>query len=447
MSHEKTAAAARSSAASTRRASRALREELVVFCASFVWGVGASVRTLHVYLPSLVKHVAGALHQLSNPETRNGNTSDEQKKTRQESTAAAARRIEGMPVSFRHHEKTRVLRNLRVAATKRDTLISLDGGGQHDSYGQLPARGGSDIADENVALGEEDTEAETETPAGGLVVASAAPPGPVTVKRPTRGGAKSSRRKKAKVVSFGDRDDATAAAAGGSKKRTARKQGSGSDDETFDETFGFDETFDFDWHDLAVQRLLLEGVPERYVVEEKGLYAAENGNAGAAGKSGWKQTGAKKCVRGVGFGNGNNSLDAVERVRRRVAEDKAGSEFDFEHVLPGGVFLPGGVTWKAPRGISAVERFDKNAMDQIPDHEIDELIRTPTEVALAVAVAESALGGGGGEGLRGRKNTETKTEKKKKRRPKKKNVRTFRRRAKKTSAKRGTGGNGLENSR
>ena len=397
MSHEKTAAAARSSAASTRRASRALREELVVFCASFVWGLGASVRTLHVYLPSLVKHVAGALHQLSNLETRNGNTSDEQKKTRQESTTAAARRIEGMPVSFRHHEKTRVLRNLRVAATKRDTLISLDGGGQHDSYGQLPARGGSDVADENIALGEEDTEAETETPAGGLVVASAVPPGPVTVKRPTRGGAKSSRRKKAKVVSFGDRDDATAAAAGGSKKRTARKQGSGSDDETF----GFDETFDFDWHDLAVQRLLLEGVPERYVVEEKGLYAAENGNAGAAGKSGWKQTGAKKCVRGVGFGNGNNSLDAVERVRRRVAEDKAGSEFDFEHVLPGGVFLPGGVTWKAPRGISAVERFDKNAMDQIPDHEIDELIRTPTEVALAVAVAESALGGGGGGGVWG----------------------------------------------
>ena len=409
MSHEKTAAAARSSAASTRRASRALREELVVFCASFVWGLGASVRTLHVYLPSLVKHVAGALHQLSNLETRNGNTSDEQKKTRQESTTAAARRIEGMPVSFRHHEKTRVLRNLRVAVTKRDTLISLDGGGQHDSYGQLPARGGSDVADENIALGEEDTEAETETPAGGLVVASAVPPGPVTVKRPTRGGAKSSRRKKAKVVSFGDRDDATAAAAGGSKKRTARKQGSGSDDETF----GFDETFDFDWHDLAVQRLLLEGVPERYVVEEKGLYAAENGNAGAAGKSGWKQTGAKKCVRGVGFGNGNNSLDAVERVRRRVAEDKAGSEFDFEHVLPGGVFLPGGVTWKAPRGISAVERFDKNAMDQIPDHEIDELIRTPTEVALAVAVAESALGGGRGGGFEGTKEYENENGKEK----------------------------------
>ena len=409
MSHEKTAAAARSSAASTRRASRALREELVVFCASFVWGLGASVRTLHVYLPSLVKHVAGALHQLSNLETRNGNTSDEQKKTRQESTTAAARRIEGMPVSFRHHEKTRVLRNLRVAVTKRDTLISLDGGGQHDSYGQLPARGGSDVADENIALGEEDTEAETETPAGGLVVASAVPPGPVTVKRPTRGGAKSSRRKKAKVVSFGDRDDATAAAAGGSKKRTARKQGSGSDDETF----GFDETFDFDWHDLAVQRLLLEGVPERYVVEEKGLYAAENGNAGAAGKSGWKQTGAKKCVRGVGFGNGNNSLDAVERVRRRVAEDKAGSEFDFEHVLPGGAFLPGGVTWKAPRGISAVERFDKNAMDQIPDHEIDELIRTPTEVALAVAVAESALGGGGGGGFEGTKEYENENGKEK----------------------------------
>jgi hypothetical protein len=83
--------------------------------------------------------------------------------------------------------------------------------------------------------------------------------------------------------------------------------------------------------------------------------------------------------------------EAARRVRRRTRDASHGRD-----VLLGGSSLPGGVTWKTPSA-AFVEQRDKEAMDAIPDAEIECLLRTEPErdFARALAAREAAERGTG----------------------------------------------------
>ena len=348
LSHEKTAAAARSSIASARRASVTLREELVQFANTFEWGADATLKTLHVYLPSLVQHVAGTLHTLKEQSTGRGLdiTSSEKAST------SAASRMEGMPVSFRAHEKTRVKRHARLAKAKHDTLVALG----------ITEVGG--VEGTVLIAGEENQTEGDESRAVSTLVDAPAPV--LSVKRPTRGGVRRS-KKSIKASSIVGNGVSNVVRNGVTKSPVASNKKTSDDGE-----------LDFDWRDIELQKLLLEGVPETYLMEEQGLHPVE----GSGVVSDKKEKEYKKRSH-------TSVASATNRVRQKVQNDLHGRDF-----LLGGVSaFPGGVTWKPPCE-KAIERFDAEAIDLIPDSEIDELMRTPEEVALAKAVADSALGGG-----------------------------------------------------
>jgi hypothetical protein len=155
------------------------------------------------------------------------------------------------------------------------------------------------------------------------------------------------------------------------------------------------EGTEFDWSDVALQRLLLEGVPEAYLVQEKAFHPPARGATRDIRTrdpaSVWNGETPRNAAKPSTFAAARlRASDAARRVRRRVADETEHAGRDF---LLGGTMLPGGVTWKAPDA-KTVERYDRDAVLAIPDAEIADLLRTPDEVAFARAVAESALGNG-----------------------------------------------------
>jgi hypothetical protein len=156
------------------------------------------------------------------------------------------------------------------------------------------------------------------------------------------------------------------------------------------------EDADFDWSDVALRRLLLEGVPDAFLEQEKALHAgcdeprdgdrfAEQKRKRDANKSDSSKTLFSKTT------DFDVASEAARRVRRRTRDASYGRD-----VLLGGSSLPGGVTWKTPSA-AFVEQRDKEAMDAIPDAEIECLLRTEPErdFARALAAREAAERGTG----------------------------------------------------
>ena len=173
---------------------------------------------------------------------------------------------------------------------------------------------------------------------------------------------------------------------------------------------------DFDWSDVALRRLLLEGVPETTLAQEKALHAAfdadnARSSPGSSPSASARRSPPRAPSRPRGFFSANetekkrtrkatrtksdatvrrgkcvdhvSASEAVRRVRRRTRDARDGRD-----VLSGPPpALPGGVTWKTPSA-TFVERCDKEAMDAIPDAEIACLLRTAEETAFARALAE-----------------------------------------------------------
>lgn len=440
LSHEKTAAAARASVFAATRASRSLRAELVAFANTFEWGREVRLKSLPAFLPSLVPHVAGALdarNAVSNA-VRTAELAND--RVSADLARAAAGRVEAMPASFRAHEKTRLAREARLRRAKAETLAALDAAGDAMFHHETTSATETAVSSmrrrsrvTNAELREEllreeeltaSTRARLERPRGenraektGVRVGAALhqtlpstdlacvlephepqepreTAGLVAIKCPSRGGVRRARRVHAEAPT---RTSAAAAeplalpALGASPSYESRAMSAMS--------------ADFDWSDVALRRLLLEGVPETTLAQEKALHAAfdadatvrsspnavrspsavrsrPRGSANAETFSETKRTSATLLRRRKSVDHVSAS-EAVRRVRRRTRDARDGRD-----VLSGPPpALPGGVTWKTPSA-TFVERCDKEAMDAIPDAEIACLLRTAEETAFARALAE-----------------------------------------------------------
>ena len=455
LSHEKTASAARASFSAARRASQSLRAELVAFANTFEWGKHVRLKNLPTFAPSLVPHVAGALEA----NRANTNASEAAESVTDTCVVSAtlardaARRVEAMPVSFRAHEKTRLAREARLRRAKEETLAALDAAGEAFSFFS-PLETPAETNDSRDAFlfsreeGEEEEEGDAKTktkkkgtsenvplaPLDARVALEALPAAEapsttittaVAVKRPSRGGVR--RRRRAPdppsgvpthpavetIVSPEPRAFSFTSSALVSKSRDPADGDSNSVvvpealEKTRSDALAFDrrldgatatelEDADFDWSDVALRRLLLEGVPDAFLEQEKALHAGCDESCDRfaerkkkrdkhANASDARATLAKRP--GTDF---DAASEAAHRVRRRTRDASHGRD-----VLLGGSSLPGGVTWKSPSA-AFVEQRDKEAMDAIPDAEIECLLRTEPErdFARALAAREAAERGG-----------------------------------------------------
>ena len=430
LSHEKTASAARATHSAARRASHSLRTELVAFANTFEWGKHVSLKNLPKFAPSLVPHVAGALEaNKANANAFEATEAEYVTDTTSIVSAAlardAARRVEAMPVSFRAHEKTRLFCEARLRRAKEETLAALDAAGEaffspNDSRNAFSREEGEEEEgdkkkkkkkkatsedvplaplDETVAL-ELLPNAETPTTSGATAVA---------VKRPSRGGV---RRRNARAPDPPSRvpthltaetptEPNALALVSGSRDMGASRESNSIvvPDRRFDGVVSAteqDSDADFDWSDVALRRLLLEGVPDAFLEQEKALHAgcdeSRDGDRFAEQK---RKRDAKKSNSCKTLSSKRTDFDvaseAARRVRRRTRDASHGRD-----VLLGGSSLPGGVTWKTPDA-AFVEQRDKEAMDAIPDAEIECLLRTEPErdFARALAAREAAERGTG----------------------------------------------------
>ena len=369
---------------------------------------------------------------------------------------AAAMRVEAMPVSFRAHEKTRLAREARLWRAKTETLAALaeagdacfgarekknaEGGlgrldldrGDDDDDVELAAtnalarpepRTATVTASANLDATAEPSNAaddDSEARRGGsdlVVLAERAPrssTATVAVKRPSRGGvrAKGRRKKEPDLPSGVDAPAETRTGPGlnprgisTAETRPALPAPEGVSPDASRESPPFAEpdgapldAADFDWSDVALRRLLLEGIPETFLAQEQALHADSDAAAEASrrgadestkNKNAKKNAGFARAVRGslknpfaIGADADASATEACRRVRRRTRDALGGRD-----ALLGGAALPGGVTWKTPPS-AFVERCDKEAMDAIPDAEIQCLLRTAEEAAFARALAE-----------------------------------------------------------
>ena len=438
LSHEKTASAARATHSAARRASHSLRTELVAFANTFEWGKHVSLKNLPKFAPSLVPHVAGALEaNKANANAFEAAEAESVTDTTSIVSAAlardAARRVEAMPVSFRAHEKTRLFCEARLRRAKEETLAALDAAGEaffsprgstlvetNDSRNAFSREEGEEEEgdkkkkkkkkatsedvplaplDERVAL-EALPNAEAPSTSGATAVA---------VKRPSRGGV---RRRNARapdppsgvpthLTAETPTEPRALALVSGSRDVGASRESNSIvvPDRRLDGVVSATELedADFDWSDVALRRLLLEGVPDAFLEQEKALHAgcdeSRDGDRFAEPKR--KKKHAKKSDSRKTLFSKRTDFDvaseAARRVRRRTRDASYGRD-----VLLGGSSLPGGVTWKTPSA-AFVEQRDKEAMDAIPDAEIECLLRTEPErdFARALAAREAAERGAG----------------------------------------------------
>ena len=472
LSHEKTAAAARASASAATRASRSLRAELVAFANTFEWGREVRLKSLPAFLPSLVPHVAGALdarNAVSNAVRTAELTND---RVSAELARAAAGRVEAMPASFRAHEKTRLAREARLRRAKAETLAALDAAGDAMFHRETTSatetavrsmRRRSRVTNARVTnadarnseernrekLREEEvtasTRARVERPSGaektGVRVRAAfdlptlptdlacvlepheprdreagGRVGLVAIKGPSRGGVRRARRAPAEAPTRTSAAAPPRVLAAAELPAALPAFGASPSYESY-ESYESTTSADFDWSDVALRRLLLEGVSETTLAQEKALHSAfdadnarssllgsfperpvasarrspsdpsrPRGSANAIDERRRDATRTKKCdakLRRRKSVDHVSVSEAVRRVRRRTRDARDGRD-----VLSGPPpALPGGVTWKTPSA-TFVERRDKEAMDAIPDAEIACLLRTAEETAFARALAE-----------------------------------------------------------
>jgi transcription initiation factor TFIIIB Brf1 subunit/transcription initiation factor TFIIB len=452
LSHEKTASAARATHSAARRASHSLRSELVAFANTFEWGKHVSLKNLPKFAPSLVPHVAGALE--ANKANANAFEAAEAEYVTDTTTIVsaalardAARRVEAMPVSFRAHEKTRLAREARLRRAKEETLAALDAAGEaffSPRGSTLVETNGSRNAFSREAGEEEEGDKKKKkkkkatsedvplVPLDETVALEALPNAEapstsgttaVAVKRPSRGGV---RRRNARAPDPPSGVPTNPAAETPTEPRAlalvsrSRDMGASRESnsivvpeargETRSDVFASDRRFDgvvsateledadFDWSDVALRRLLLEGVPDAFLEQEKALHAgcdeSRDGDRLADRKRKRKRD-ANKSDSSKTLSSKTTDFDvaseAARRVRRRTRDASYGHD-----VLLGGSSLPGGVTWKTPSA-AFVEQRDKEAMDAIPDAEIECLLRTEPErdFARALAAREAAERGTG----------------------------------------------------
>jgi len=439
LSHEKTAAAARASTSAATRASRSLRAELVAFANTFEWGREVRLKSLPAFLPSLVPHVAGALDARNAVPNAVRTAERANDRVSADLARAAAGRVEAMPTSFRAREKTRLAREARLRRAKAETLAALDAAGDamfhHETTSATETavssmRRRSRVTNARVTnaeksprgeeLREEEltasTRARLEHPRGGAektgvrvgaalhqtlptdlacVLEPHEPHEPrdretaglVAIKGPSRGGVRRARRTHAEAP--------TRTSAAAAEPLALPAFGASPSYESRAATM----SADFDWSDVALRRLLLEGVPETTLAQEKALHAAFDADNARSSPNAARRPSAPSRPRGSANATETkrtsdvlrrrksvdhvSASEAVRRVRRRTRDARDGRD-----VLSGPPpALPGGVTWKTPSA-TFVERRDKEAMDAIPDAEIACLLRTAEETAFARAIAE-----------------------------------------------------------
>jgi len=382
-----TAAAARASVESARKAHAALRRELLEFSRAHEWGRAATLKTLPAFLPIALTRVAAALAERAaettgtsgrsggrddeetREETRDGNDGNDGGDGRDGRDGAAVRTnaapparhpaasLDAMPVSFRAHEAARISRAARVETAKADVANALVHGG-----GSAREPSGRDA-------GRVDT--------NGRASESAATTAkrPARSKLPSRGGVKRARSRGGRMWDTPAPDEpdddetetkAIAAAAfktdAATRARTA--SGSGSRDGP---PASLRVSRELGWSDVVLQRLLLEGVPDRFLLEEGDLYLNATRGSGSARRA--ASRGEEAAARA-----------AADRVRARVRAEAEGRDGN------------GGVDRLVDDATAS--RMDMEAIAAIPDEEIAPLLRTPAEAAMARAMAGSALGGG-----------------------------------------------------
>jgi hypothetical protein len=240
--------------------------------------------------------------------------------------------------------------------------------------------------------------------------------GLVAIKGPSRGGVRRARRAPAEAPTRTSAAAPPRVLAAAELPAALPAFGASPSYESY-ESYESTTSADFDWSDVALRRLLLEGVSETTLAQEKALHSAfdadnarssllgsfaerpvasarrspsdpsrPRGSANAIDERRRDATRTKKCdakLRRRKSVDHVSVSEAVRRVRRRTRDARDGRD-----VLSGPPpALPGGVTWKTPSA-TFVERRDKEAMDAIPDAEIACLLRTAEETAFARALAE-----------------------------------------------------------
>lgn len=456
-----TAAAARCGERAATRATATMRAELLAYAAdAFEWARDVDEKTLDEYLPAIVRCVDAAFatreaeaererrRRMSStrgggedggggdarreeptrgtggereggapgapdrpPDRRPGSSSLPPPPAR--GSGAASLALEAMPPAFRAHEATRAKRAERVALAKRRTRAAFSLGGE----------AGDDSEEGSFPDADDDDDVFAAKRAAALAVVSRSP----TKNNALVSGGLSERK-------AGGRG--ALPSRGGVKRRRTRRGGGGGAwgapaspaRDALDDSDGkkaaapgapASRADDVGWGDVALQRLMLRGVPERVLLDEGGLFPDERGGVGIG-------VGDRSTTRG-GASSSSRLLSGVEPKRRRVgrkgshssptraaanaaalrASRRRGFETDAsmgrDRLLEASsprrrASVPGGVTWRASPDEDAIAREDLAAIDAIPDEEIAPLLKTAHEMAVAVAVMESALGGAGGGG-------------------------------------------------
>ena len=398
-----TAAAARASVESARKAHAALRRELLEFSRAHEWGRAATLKTLPAFLPIALTRVAAALAERAaettgtsgrsgkrdgeetREETRDGNDGRDGGDGGDGRDGAAvgtnatpparhsAASLDAMPVSFRAHEAARISRAARVETAKADVANALvhGGGSSREPSGRDAGR-----ADAN-----------------GRASESAA----TTLSRETTGEVETAVAGRRETRSFAKRSNVGHARA----RRTGRRRDRDEGDRRREFQDGLGRGFARRSPRVAA-RVARVGVERR-----RPATPSPGGRARPFSSRRGRfvpERDARVRVRatgGVARRGSRRARAAADRVRARVraeAEGRADPNGGVDRLVDD----------------ATASRMDMEAIAAIPDEEIAPLLRTPAEAAMARAMAGSALGGGaaffdaGGSGAPPRKEGEEK---------------------------------------
>ena len=305
---------------SARKARAALRRELLEFSRAHEWGRAATLKTLPAFLPIALTRVAAALAERAAETTRKGGDGAATAKAAATAAKAGGASLDAMPVSFRAHEAARISRAARVETAKADVANAL----VHGSGSEYePAPAGRDA-------GRVDTNRRASASASGsaattATTAATATTAPARSKLPSRGGVKRARGRGGRgwdtPAPDGPDDDraekknriAGAAATAKTHARVAADSGSRRGPPA-----SLDLSRELGWSDVVLQRLLLEGVPERFLLEEGDLYLD------APGTGPGHLSGSAKRV--ASRGEEATARAAADRVRARVRAEAEGRD-------------------------------------------------------------------------------------------------------------------------
>ena len=149
---------------------------------------------------------------------------------------------------------------------------------------------------------------------------------------------------------------------------------------------------DIGWSDVMLQQLMLMGVPERFLLEEEGLYSGGGGERwedwegvgeGAGVKAGGCKGGGKH--KGASSDVSTEGAKAAATAAAKRVVERYRNETSRDPLLSTGI---GG-----PLSEEAVEKADAAAIAAIPDAEVVPMLRTPAEAAMMKAMLSSSFGG------------------------------------------------------